>query len=100
MGSCFAQHIATVLRERGLNVPFFDTTDNFKSKTYSANYGNIYTVSQALQLVEEVAGNVLSSKSSGRWKTVTLTQCAPTFSNTRSKRRTNSPNCVTRIWLR
>lgn len=56
MGSCFAQHIATVLRERGLNVPFFDTTDNIKSKTYSANYGNIYTVSQALQLVEEVAG--------------------------------------------
>ncbi|HAI31208.1 MAG TPA: GSCFA family protein, partial [Thalassospira sp.] len=56
MGSCFAQHIATVLRERGLNVPFFDTTDNIKSKTYSANYGNIYTVSQALLLIEEVSG--------------------------------------------
>lgn len=55
IGSCFAQHIASVLRERGLNVPFFDTTDNIKSQTYSANYGNIYTVSQALQLVEEVS---------------------------------------------
>lgn len=33
MGSCFAQHIADVLRERGLNVPFFDTTDNIKSQT-------------------------------------------------------------------
>jgi hypothetical protein len=56
MGSCFAQHIANVLRERGLNVPFFDETDNIRSQTYSANYGNIYTVSQALQLVEEVSG--------------------------------------------
>lgn len=55
MGSCFAQHIAFVLRERGLKVPFFDTTENIKSQTYSANYGNIYTVSQALQLVEEVS---------------------------------------------
>lgn len=55
MGSCFAQHIASVLREGGLKVPFFDTTDNIKSQTYSANYGNIYTVSQALQLIEEVS---------------------------------------------
>ncbi|MCC9625469.1 GSCFA domain-containing protein [Thalassospira sp. MA62] len=56
MGSCFAQHIAAVLREQGLNVPFFDTIENLKSQTYSANYGNIYTVSQALQLIEEVSG--------------------------------------------
>ena len=56
MGSCFAQHIASVLRERDLKVPFFDTTENIKSQTYSANYGNIYTVSQALQLIEEASG--------------------------------------------
>ncbi|WOI10904.1 GSCFA domain-containing protein [Thalassospira lucentensis] len=56
MGSCFAQHIATWLRERDLNVPFFDTDDNIKSRNFSANYGNIYTVRQALQLTSEIAG--------------------------------------------
>ena len=56
MGSCFAQHIANVLRERGLRVPFYDTTENIKSQTYSANYGNIYTVRQAVELIEEVVG--------------------------------------------
>ena len=56
MGSCFAQHIATWLRERDLNVPFFDTDDNIKSRNFSANYGNIYTVRQALQLTAEIAG--------------------------------------------
>lgn len=56
MGSCFAQHIATWLRERDLNVPFFDTDKNIKSRNFSANYGNIYTVRQALQLIGEITG--------------------------------------------
>ncbi len=56
MGSCFAQHIATWLRDRDLNVPFFDTDNNIKSRSFSANYGNIYTVKQALQLTNEIAG--------------------------------------------
>lgn len=56
MGSCFAQHIANWLRERAYNVPFFDSTDNIRSKSFSANYGNIYTVRQALQLVQEARG--------------------------------------------
>lgn len=56
MGSCFAQHIATWLRDRDLNVPFFDTDNNIKSRNFSANYGNIYTVKQALQLTNEIAG--------------------------------------------
>lgn len=57
MGSCFAQHIAKWLRENGFNVPFYET-EGFKEseQTFSANYGNIYTVKQALQLVEECVG--------------------------------------------
>ncbi|MBE1283822.1 MAG: hypothetical protein GJ676_10975 [Rhodobacteraceae bacterium] len=56
MGSCFAQHIANWLRERGCNVPFYDATDNIRAKSFSANYGNIYTVRQAVQLLQEVQG--------------------------------------------
>jgi hypothetical protein len=53
MGSCFAQHIANWLRDRDFNVPFYDSVDNIRAKSFSANYGNIYTVKQALQLVQE-----------------------------------------------
>jgi hypothetical protein len=67
MGSCFAQHIATWLRERDLNVPFFDDTENIKSPNFSANYGNVYTVRQARQLAEEVAGQRAAPDIS--WKT-------------------------------
>lgn len=66
MGSCFAQHIANWLRKNGSNVPFYDVDTNIKSKNFSANYGNIYTVKQALQLVEEVSGKRKSSES--YWK--------------------------------
>jgi hypothetical protein len=66
MGSCFAQHIATWLRERDLNVPFFDTDKNIKSRNFSANYGNIYTVRQALQLTEEISGHRKCSEKAWR----------------------------------
>lgn len=56
MGSCFAQHIANWLRARSFNVPFFDATDNIRAKSFSANYGNVYTVRQAVQLVQEALG--------------------------------------------
>lgn len=56
IGSCFAQHIAKWLRENGFNVPFYET-DGFKEdqQMFSANYGNVYTVRQALQLIQESA---------------------------------------------
>ncbi len=56
MGSCFAQHIANWLRDRGCTVPYYDATDNIRAKSFSANYGNIYTVRQAVQLLQEVQG--------------------------------------------
>ncbi len=56
MGSCFAQHVGKKLKSTGFNVPYFDSADGIKSKSYSANYGNIYTVRQALQLIQESNG--------------------------------------------
>jgi hypothetical protein len=56
MGSCFAQHIANWLRDRGCTVPYYDSTYNIREKSFSANYGNIYTVRQAVQLLQEVRG--------------------------------------------
>ena len=56
MGSCFAQHIANWLRARNFNVPFYDSTDHIRAKSFSANYGNVYTVRQAVQLVQEARG--------------------------------------------
>ncbi|MFC3050992.1 GSCFA domain-containing protein [Kordiimonas pumila] len=62
MGSCFAQHIANWMRNKNLNVPFYDSTENIHSPSFAANYGNVYTVKQALQLVNEVIGNRQSSE--------------------------------------
>ena len=56
MGSCFAQHVGKKLKSTGFNVPYFDSANGVKSKAYSANYGNIYTVRQALQLLQESNG--------------------------------------------
>lgn len=64
-GSCFAQHISRHLRKNGYNVLDVEPAPpglsaNLHSKygysTYSARYGNIYTVRQLLQLVKEVSG--------------------------------------------
>lgn len=62
MGSCFAQHIANWLRDRGCNVPYYDSTQNIRAKSFSANYGNIYTVRQAVQLLQEVRGTHVPSE--------------------------------------
>lgn len=63
MGSCFAQHIAHWLRKHGYNVPCYEIRQNGETGpeeqvdiAFSANYGNIYTVRQALQLFEEALG--------------------------------------------
>lgn len=53
MGSCFAQHIGKKLKSLGFNVPYFDNPDNAKSLAFSANYGNVYTVRQTIQLFKE-----------------------------------------------
>lgn len=64
-GSCFAQHIARVLRGKGY--PLVDaepappgmttpTAQSFGYGLYSARYGNIYNVRQLLQLLQEAKG--------------------------------------------
>jgi hypothetical protein len=61
-GSCFAQHIARHLRKRGFRVVDSEpaprrmppeVAQNYGYQLYSARYGNIYTVRQLLQLVQE-----------------------------------------------
>lgn len=49
-GSCFAQHVSRSLKLNGFSVLDEESSD------YSANYGNIYTVSQLLQLAKESIG--------------------------------------------
>lgn len=56
MGSCFAQHIGRSLRQNGFNVPFYDDERYAKDNAFSANYGNVYTTRQALQLMQEAMG--------------------------------------------
>ncbi|MEJ6398129.1 GSCFA domain-containing protein [Yoonia sp. 208BN28-4] len=64
-GSCFAQHIARKLRERGYNyrdyeqAPAYFPTSKLKSYNfgvYSARYCNIYTTRQLLQTIERALG--------------------------------------------
>jgi hypothetical protein len=50
-GSCFARHIAENLRRHGFN--YFATEPDAE---YSANFGNIYTTLQLLQLFERAYG--------------------------------------------
>jgi len=59
-GSCFAQHIARALRERGYNYFVTETApgylkpeqeERFSYGVFSARYGNIYTTLQLLQLL-------------------------------------------------
>ena len=69
-GSCFAQHIARFLRQRGCEVidaepppPGLDlqTAQSFGYLLYSARYANIYSVRQLLQLAREAYSNVPST---------------------------------------
>jgi len=64
-GSCFAQHVGIALKRAGLSVidaePALrgmppETAKRFGYGTYSARTGNIYTVRQFRQLVEEMLG--------------------------------------------
>jgi len=66
-GSCFAQHIARFLRQRGSEVidvepppPGLDieTARSFGYLLYSARYGNIYSTRQLLQLTKEAYSGV------------------------------------------
>ena len=64
-GSCFAQHLGRALREAGLNLLdcepppariSSDLAGRYGYHMYSGRYGNIYTVRQMVQLLDEVAG--------------------------------------------
>lgn len=61
-GSCFAQHVSANMRQRGFNIIDAEPAPDFISKEeaknygygiYSARYGNIYTVRQMLQLLQD-----------------------------------------------
>lgn len=65
MGSCFAQHLSKFIKQRGLNYvvrePFRSSDEILGvtpalSEQFSARYGNVYTVRQALQLFDRVNG--------------------------------------------
>lgn len=64
-GSCFAQHVGRTLRQAGFNVqdaePLPDwipdsAANRFGYRLFSGRYGNIYTIRQLAQLLDEVQG--------------------------------------------
>lgn len=64
-GSCFAQHVGAAMKGAGINVIDAEparrglpkeTAKRFGYGVYSARFGNIYTVKQFRQLVEEMGG--------------------------------------------
>lgn len=66
-GSCFAQHIARYLRDKGANVLDMERAPpglspanaaKYGYSIYSARYGNIYTVRHLLQLAQEAFGRI------------------------------------------
>jgi hypothetical protein len=66
-GSCFAQHVGRTLKTAGYDVLDTEppppgmtsaTAQKFGYTLYSARYGNIYTVRQLLQLLDEAEGKV------------------------------------------
>lgn len=74
-GSCFAQHISRHMRKFGYNVLDVEPAPawlprgkhlEFGYSTFSARYGNIYTVAQLLQLAREVNGSFIPSNA--YWK--------------------------------
>lgn len=59
MGSCFAQHLARWLKAHGREVLMTDTglpAGRREDLLFSANYGNTYTVAQALNLMRAAIG--------------------------------------------
>lgn len=71
LGSCFAQHLSRFLKRSGLtyyvaeNGPKDKTKDELKQLgygVYSARYGNVYTVRQAVQLFDRAYGLMTPSE--------------------------------------
>jgi hypothetical protein len=61
MGSCFAQHLSRFIQRSGLNYFVAEPGDEADSENrnfgvFSARYGNLYTVRQALQLIGRAYG--------------------------------------------
>ena len=57
MGSCFAQHLSRFLRRSGLNYFVPEAGDAERGYgVFSARYGNVYTVRQAVQLFDRAYG--------------------------------------------
>jgi len=57
LGSCFAQHIARSLLQNGYNYLFAsESAAQAETRTFSARYGNVYSVRQARQLLERAFG--------------------------------------------
>ena len=66
MGSCFAQHLAKHIQSSGLNYYVSENAPQDMSAeiakqynygVFSARYGNVYTVRQAVQLFDRAFGN-------------------------------------------
>lgn len=56
-GSCFAQHISGYLQQYNLNYLINETDGTDAQQLFSAQYGNIYTAKQLLQLIQQVIGD-------------------------------------------
>lgn len=75
MGSCFAQHLARHLQRSGLNYFVAETAPAGMSEAdaaarqyglFSARYGNVYTVAQAVQLFRRAYGDLVPAE--GPWR--------------------------------
>ncbi|WP_373502103.1 GSCFA domain-containing protein [Aestuariivirga sp.] len=67
-GSCFAQHVSANLKKRGYHVVDVEPAPDFMSREearehgygiYSARYGNIYSVRQLLQLINDAKSGTI-----------------------------------------
>lgn len=66
IGSCFAQHLSRRIKQSGLNYFIAEDSADLSPEDYikknygvfSARYGNVYTIRQALQLFDRAFGNL------------------------------------------
>jgi hypothetical protein len=69
LGSCFAQHIARSLLNEGYNYLFADEClQQSTGRTFSARYGNVYSIRQARQLLERAFSLAEYPLSSESWR--------------------------------
>jgi hypothetical protein len=69
LGSCFAQHIARSLLNEGYNYLFADEClQQPTGRTFSARYGNVYSIRQARQLLERAFSLAEYPLSSESWR--------------------------------